>query len=147
MGDTGKLQLYELDDESKMQLLKTHSHTSNGLAMEPGTREEKQLKKTQTLRQGKSHPSKTCHAPPGWPGRGRKGSRTCQAVEGSADSLTRLKPTIKNLPRTAGVARGGRKGSRTYRISPVWRGEAGKVLGQTNHRKGTTARRMDSKPI
>ena len=26
-----------------MQFLKTHSHTSNGLAMEPGTREEKQL--------------------------------------------------------------------------------------------------------
>ena len=36
-----------------MRLLKTHSHTSNGLAMEPGKREEKQLEKTQTLQQGK----------------------------------------------------------------------------------------------
>ena len=41
-----------------MRLLKTHSHISNGLAMEPGTREEKKLKETQTLQQGKSHPSK-----------------------------------------------------------------------------------------
>ena len=36
------LSLYELDHESKMRLLKTHSHTSNSLALEPGTREEKQ---------------------------------------------------------------------------------------------------------
>ena len=42
MGDSGKPRFYELDHESKMWLLKTHSHTSNGLAMEPGTREEKQ---------------------------------------------------------------------------------------------------------
>ena len=70
--------VYELDHESKMQFLKTHSHTSNGLAMEPGTREEKQLKKTQTLQQGKIHPSKTCRVPSVWRGRGRKGSfRTC----------------------------------------------------------------------
>ena len=46
MGDSGKLRFYELDHESKMRLLKTHSHTSNRLAMEPGTREEKQLKET-----------------------------------------------------------------------------------------------------
>ena len=71
MGDSGKLRFYELDHESKMRLLKTHSHTSNGLAMEPGTREEKQLKDTETLQQGKS--------------------------------------PIKNLPRAAGVARGGQK--------------------------------------
>ena len=38
-----------------MLLLKTHSRTSNGLAMKPRTREEKQLKETQTLRQCKSH--------------------------------------------------------------------------------------------
>ena len=47
-----KLRLYELGHESKMWLLDTRSHTSNGLAIEPGTREEKQLKKTQTLQQG-----------------------------------------------------------------------------------------------
>ena len=55
-----------------MRLLKTHSHTSNGLAMEPGTREEKQLKETQTLQQGKSHPPKTCHVPPVWRGGAEK---------------------------------------------------------------------------
>ena len=44
MEDSGKLRFYELDHESKMRLLKTPSHTSNGLAMEPETREEKQLK-------------------------------------------------------------------------------------------------------
>ena len=60
MGDSEKLRLYEPDHESKMRLLNTHSHTSNRLAMEPGTREEKQLKETQTLQQGERHPSKTC---------------------------------------------------------------------------------------
>ena len=40
IGDSGKLRFYKLDDESKMRLLKTHSHTSNGLAMEPGTRDK-----------------------------------------------------------------------------------------------------------
>ena len=57
MGDSGKLRFYELDHESKMRLLKTHSHTSNGLAMETGRREEQQLNETRTLRQGKP-PSK-----------------------------------------------------------------------------------------
>ena len=68
MGDSGKLLFYELDHESKIPLLKTHSHTSNVLAMEPGTREVKQLKETQTLQQGKSHPSKPCRMPPVWRG-------------------------------------------------------------------------------
>ena len=53
MGDSGKLRFYELDHESKMRLPKTRSHTFNRLAMEPGTREEKQWKETQTLQQGK----------------------------------------------------------------------------------------------
>ena len=45
MGGSGKLRFYELNHESKMRLLKTHFHTStNRLAMEPGTREKKQLK-------------------------------------------------------------------------------------------------------
>ena len=72
MGDSGKLLFYELDHEPKMRLLKTHSHTSNRLAMEPGTREEKQLKKTQTLQRGKRHPSKTCRVPPVWRGGAEK---------------------------------------------------------------------------
>ena len=46
MGDSGKLRFYELDHESKMRPLKTHSHTSNRLAMEPGTREESSRKKS-----------------------------------------------------------------------------------------------------
>ena len=40
--------------------------------MEPGTREEKQLKETQTLQQDKSHPSKTCRVPPVWRGGAEK---------------------------------------------------------------------------
>ena len=36
VGDSGKLWFYELDHETKMRRLKTHFHTSNGLAMEPG---------------------------------------------------------------------------------------------------------------
>ena len=104
MGDSGKLRFYEIDHESKMRLLKTHSHPSNRLAMEPGTRVEKQLKETQTLQQGKSHPSTTCRVPPVWRGGGKKGSRTC-------------------------------------RMPPVWRGGAGNALRQTNHRRGTMARR------
>ena len=53
MGDSRKLRFDEVDHESKMRLLKTQSHTSNSLAMEPGKREEKQLKETRTLQQGK----------------------------------------------------------------------------------------------
>ena len=75
-----------------MRLLKPHSHTFNRLSMEPGTREEKQLKETQTLQQGKRHPSKTCRVSPVWRG-GQK--------------------RLSNLPHVAGVARGGRKGSTT----------------------------------
>ena len=51
--DLGKLGFYEVDDESKMRLLKTYSHTQTSVAMEPGTLEEKHLKQTQTLQQGK----------------------------------------------------------------------------------------------
>ena len=90
-GRFGKLRFYEVDNESKMRLLKTRSHTSNGLAMAPGTREEKQLKKTQALQQGNQRPAayRRC----GWGGAeralepaayrrcgggGRKGSTTNQ---------------------------------------------------------------------
>ena len=104
MGDSVKIRFYELDNESKMRLLKTQSHTSNGLAM------------------------------------GARNTRR-KAVEGSAGPTTRHKPPIKNLPRTAGVAGRGRKGSRTCRIPPVCRGGAGKALRQTNHRRVTMARR------
>ena len=82
IGDSGELRLFLRTtrpyDESKMRLLKTHSQAV-WLSMEPGTREEKQLKETQTLQQGKSHPSKTCRVQPVWrAGGGRKGSRTCR---------------------------------------------------------------------
>ena len=62
MGDSGKLRFYELDHESKMRLLKTHSHTSNGLAMQPGKREENKLKEKQTLYNKANHPSKNSRA-------------------------------------------------------------------------------------
>ena len=105
MGDSGKLRFYELDHESKMRLLKTHSHTSNRLAMGPGTREEKQQKETQTLHQGKS-PSKTCRVPQVW----RRGAE--KTVEPAA------------YRRCGGG--GGRKGStanRPHKRYYVWRGD------------------------
>ena len=78
MGDSGKLLFYELDHESNMRLLKTHAHTSNGLAMEPEKREEKQFKGTQTA----NHPSKTCRVPPVWRGVGtEKALRQKQTTE------------------------------------------------------------------
>ena len=45
MGDSGKIRFYELDHASKMRRLKTHSHTSNRLAMEPGTRRRKAVER------------------------------------------------------------------------------------------------------
>ena len=136
MGDSGKLRFYELDHESKMRLLKTHSHTSNGLAVEPGTREEKLLKETQTLQQGKSHPHQktaACRRCAG--GGGRKGSRTCHipsvwwggqerlygkpitekvllwrgepwSIWRGTQALTQGKNHAKNLPRAIGMAGG-----------------------------------------
>ena len=71
MRDSGKLRFYELDHESKMRLLKTHSHTSNGLAMEPGTHEENQLKETNTLQKGKP-PLKSLPRTAGVAGGGQK---------------------------------------------------------------------------
>ena len=96
MGDSGKLRFNELEHESKMRLLETHFHTSNRLAMEPKTREEKHLEETQSLQQDKSHP-------------------------------------IKRLTRTAGG--GGRKGSRTCRMPPVWRGGEGRLYGKQTAEK------------
>ena len=87
-----------------MRLLKTHPHTSHGLDMEPRKREEKNLKETQTLKQGI--------------------------------------PPIKMLPRIASVAGGGRKGSRTCRIPPVWRGGgAERLYGEPTTEKGFILRR------
>ena len=76
-GRFGKFRFYELDHESKMRLLKTHSHTSNLLALEPGTREEQQLKDTETLQQGNNNLSKTCRVSLVWRGR-RKVCKTCR---------------------------------------------------------------------
>ena len=118
-----------------MRLLKTHSHTSNGLAMEPGTREEKQLKKTQTLQKGKSHPSKTCRVPPVWRGGGKEKAlepaayRRCGAggkerlygkpttekvlwrgepssIWRGTQALIQWRSHAKNLPRAMGMAGG-----------------------------------------
>ena len=99
MGDSGKLQFYELDHESKIRLLKTHSHASNGLAMEPGTREEKQLKETQTLQQGKRHPSKTRRVPPVWRGGEEKGleSAACHRCDGGGQESLYGKPITEKV--------------------------------------------------
>ena len=60
-----------------MRLLKTLSHTSNGLAMEPETRQEKQLKETQILQQGKP-PLKNLPHTVGVAEGGREGSKANQ---------------------------------------------------------------------
>ena len=58
-------------------------HTSNRLGMEPRTREEKQLKETQTLQQGKSHVSKPCRMPPVWRGGAGKALRQTNDRKGA----------------------------------------------------------------
>ena len=115
MGDSGKLRFYELDHESKMRILKTHSHTSNGLAMEPGTREENESKETQTVQQGKSHPSKTCRVPPVWRGGGAE-----KALEPAA------------YRRCGG---GGRKGSTANQSQKRYYGEASPRRYGGEHRR------------
>ena len=99
--DLGKLGFYEVDDESKMRLLKTHSHTSNGLARDPGKREEKQLKETQILQQGRL-PINNLSRTPGVAGRaGRTGS-------------TANKPPIRYYGKAYLVERKGNKGVNTW---------------------------------
>ena len=83
-----------------MRLLKTHSHTSHRLAMEPGTREEKQLKETQTLLQGKIHPSKTCRVPPVWRGGAEKALEpaACRRCGGGGQERLYGKSTTEKVP-------------------------------------------------
>ena len=122
MEDWGKLRFYELDHESKMWLLKTHSHTANGLTLEPGTREEQQLKETQTLQQGKSNPSKTYRIPPVWRGGGgRKGSRTCRTPPVWRGGQERL----YGKPTTEKVLRQGEPSS-------TWRGTQALIQGRSH---------------
>ena len=80
-----------------MRLLKTLSHTSNRLAMEPGTHEEKQLKETQTLQQGKLHPSKPCRVPPVWRGGAEKALEpaSCRRCGGGGQERLYDKPTTE----------------------------------------------------
>ena len=85
--------------------------------MEPGTREEKQLKESQTLQQGKSHPSTTCRVPPVWRGGEEKALRQTNHrkstmarralvdMEGT-QALTQGRSHAKNLPRAIGMAGG-----------------------------------------
>ena len=84
--------------------------------------------------------SRRCGSSKPTPKRSGYGARNTRrkALEGNAGPSTRQKPPVKNLPRTAGVAgEGGRKGSRTCRIPPVWRGGTGKALWRTDHRNVT----------
>ena len=78
MGDSGKLRFYELDHESKTRLLKTHSYTSNRLAMEPGTSEEKQLERDANPTTRPKSPITNLPCGSGVAGGSRKGSRTCR---------------------------------------------------------------------
>ena len=83
-----------------MRLLKTHSHTSNRLAMEPGTRKEKKLKETQTLQQGKSHPSNTLPHAAGVAGGGAEKAlepAACRRCGGGGQERLYGKPTIDKV--------------------------------------------------
>ena len=82
-----------------MRLLKTHPHTSNRLAMEPGACEESQLKETQTLQQGKSHPSKTCRVPPVWRGGAEKALEpaACRRCGGGGQERLYGEPTTEKV--------------------------------------------------
>ena len=94
LGDSGKVpRLYELDHESKMRLLKTHSHTSDRVAI--WSQE---------------------HA--------KKSSRNKRRSYNKA-IVTHQKPAA--CRRCGG---GGRKGSRTCRMPPVWRGGQERLYGK-----------------
>ena len=67
MGNSDKFRFHQLEHESKMRLLKPHSHTSNRPGYEARKTPKKKLKETQTLEEGK--PSvKTCRVPQVWRG-------------------------------------------------------------------------------
>ena len=69
------------------------------LSIEPGTREEKQLEKTQTLQQGKSHPSRTCRVPPVWRGGAEKALEpaACRRCGGGGQEMLYGKPTTDKV--------------------------------------------------
>ena len=131
-GRFGKLRFHELDHESKVRLLKTHSHISNGLAMEPGTREEKQLKETQTLQQGKRHSSKPCRVPLVWRGGAEKALEpaVCRRCGGGGQERLYGKPTTKKV-----LWRG--------EPSSIWRGTQTLIEGRSHAKtsRGPSARR------
>ena len=88
-----------------MRLLKTYSHTSTGLAMEPKHAKKHSLKKSRPYKKANATHQKRAACRRCGGGGGRKGSRTCR------------EPAAYR-----------RCGGRV----------AGKVLRQTNHRKGTS---------
>ena len=94
----------------------THYHTSNHLAVEPGKREEKELKETQTLQQGKPHLKNLSRAA-GVAGRGEQkrlyGEHTREKGLWQGKPLSKGRGTqalmqgrihAKNLPQTIGIA-------------------------------------------
>ena len=99
-----------------MRLLKVHSYTSNGLAMKPGKREEKQLEETQTPQKGRppqKNLSRTASMAGGaekalWQTNHRKGTMPRQTLierNGNTGVNTREK-SCQNLPRTTGMVGG-----------------------------------------
>ena len=111
MGDPGKLWPYELDHVEDAAP-KTHPHTSNGLAIEPGKREEKQLKEMQTLQQGKpsiKNLSRTAGVAGGGGEKRLYGKQTTEKALRQGKPLSKGRGTqaliqershAKNLPRT-----------------------------------------------
>ena len=79
MGDSGKLRFYELDHESKMRILKTHSHTSNGLVVKPETREEKAVERSADPTTRQKSPINNLPRAAGVAGGGREGSTANQS--------------------------------------------------------------------
>ena len=74
-----------------MRLFKTHSHTSNVLAMKPGERGENQLKETQILQQGKP-PIENLPRTAGVAGRG--GQKRLYGKQTTEKALCQGKPSL-----------------------------------------------------
>ena len=124
-GDTLVLQTRPCVGDADPQ---SHSHTSNVLAMESGTREEKRLKETQTLQQGKSHSFKSL---PRTTGVAVGGERALEPVAyrrcgGGGQERLYGKPTTEKV---------------------LWRGEPSSIWRGTQALTGTNTREKSSQNL
>ena len=129
--------------------------TSNGLAMKPGKREEKQLNETQTLQQGKP-PIKNLSRTAGVAGGGnrkalrptnhRKGTMARQTFverKGNTGNKIQGRSHAKNLSQTIGMA-GVRRGNNTYpewKVTPPTPREGEERLAETSRANTTHKKR------